>query len=232
MKKTFKFYLVIWAVLLILFNVISFVSVGWLEVEKYTPSFWIGYVFITLSFVGQIVCAYFALKEDNINKTFYKVSLITTSYSGLVLSFVFGGLCMVISLLPYWVGIILCVIILAFSVIAVTKSRAAIDVVSRIDDNVKIKTFFIRSLTIDAESLVSRAKSESIRKECKKVYEAIRYSEPMSNEALATIESEITKKFSKLSESVISDDSEAVATLSYEIIVLIGDRNKKCNLLK
>lgn len=232
MKKVFKFYSVIWAVLLALFNVISFVSVGWAGIPKYKPSFWIGYVFITLSFIGQIVCAYFALKDDDIKKTFYNVSLISTSYTGLILSFVFGGLCMIISPLPYWVGIILCAIVLAINIIAVIKASAAVDIVSKIDDKVKTKAFFIKSLTVDAESLISRAKSEIIKAECKKVYEAVRYSDLMSNDALVSIESDITIKFSKFSEAVISEDSETVVTLADEIIILLGDRNKKCKLLK
>ena len=232
MKKVFKFYSVIWAVLLALFNVISFVSVGWAGIPKYTPSFWIGYVFITLSFVGQIVCAYFALKDDDIKKTLYNVSLISTSYTGLILSFVFGGLCMIISPLPYWVGIILCAIVLAINIIAVIKASAAVDIVSKIDDKVKTKAFFIKSLTVDAESLIARAKSETLKAECKKVYEAVRYSDPMSNGALASIENDITIKFSKLSDAVVSDDSEAVVTLADEIIILLGDRNKRCKLLK
>lgn len=232
MKKVFKFYSVIWAVLLALFNVISFVSVGWAGIPKHSPSFWIGYVFITLSFIGQIVCSYFALKDDDIKKTFYNVSLISTSYTGLILSFVFGGLCMIISPLPYWVGIILCAIVLAINIIAVIKASAAVDIVSKIDDKVKTKTFFIKSLTVDAESLIAHAKSEIIKAECKKVCEAVRNSDPMSNDALASIESDITIKFSKFSEAVVSEDSEAVVILADEIIILLGDRNKKCKLLK
>lgn len=232
MKKVFKFYSAVWAILLALFNVISFVPVGWAGISKYTPSFWIGYVFITLSFVGQIVCAYFALKDDDIKKTFYNISLISASYSGLIFSFVFGGLCMIIAPLPYWVGIILCAIVLAFNIIAVVKASAVIDIVGEIDNKVETKTFFIKSLTVDAESLISRAKSENIKAECKKVYEAVRYSDPMSSAALAPVESDITIKFSKFTEAVISENSETVATLADEIIILLGDRNKKCKLLK
>lgn len=232
MKKVFKFYSAVWAILLALFNVISFVSVGWAEIPKYTPSFWVGYTFITLSFIGQIVCAYFALKDNDIKKTFYNVSLISTSYTGLILSFVFGGLCMIISPLPYWVGIILCAIVLAFNIIAVVKATAAIDIVGGIDKKVKEDTFFIKSLTVDAESLISRAKSENIKAECKKVYEAVRYSDPMSNNALASIEEDIAIKFPRFSEAVISEDLETVVMLADEIIVLLGDRNKKCKLLK
>ena len=232
MKKVFKFYSAVWAILLALFNVISFVSVGWAGISKYTPSFWVGYTFITLSFIGQIVCAYFALKDNDTKKTFYNVSLISTSYTGLILSFVFGGLCMIISPLPYWVGIILCAIVLAFNTIAVVKATAVIDIVSSIDEKVKENTLFIKSLTVDAESLMSRAKSETIKAKCKKVYEAVRYSDPMSSAALTSIESDITIKFSKLFEAVVSEDSEVAVTLADEIIILLGDRNKKCRLLK
>ena len=232
MKKVFKFYSVIWAVLLALFNVISFVSVGWAGIPKYTPSFWIGYVFITLSFVGQIVCAYFALKDDDIKKTFYNVSLISTSYTGLILSFVFGGLCMIISPIPYWVGIILCAIVLGINVIAVIKASAVVDIVSSIDEKTKESTLFIKSLTVDAESLMSRAKSETIKAECKKVYEAVRYSDPMSNGALVSIESEITIKFSNFSDAVVSDKFNVASECATELVILIDERNKKCKLLK
>lgn len=232
MKKVFKFYSVIWAVLLALFNVISFVSVGWAGISKYTPSFWIGYVFITLSFIGQIVCAYFALKDDDIKKTFYNLSLISTSYTGLILSFVFGGLCMIISPLPYWVGIILCAIVLSFNIIAVIKASAVVDIVSGIDDKIKSQTFFIKSLTVDAESLIARAKNETIKTECKKVYEAVRYSDPMSREELSSVEHEITIKFSRLTDAVSANDEGNVGELANEIVILLGDRNKKCRVLK
>ena len=232
MKKAFKFYSAIWAVLLVLFNVISFVSVGWTEIEKYTPSFWIGYIFITIAFIGQIICTYFALKDNDIKKTFYNISLISTSYTGLILSFIFGGLCMLISPLPYWVGIILCAIVLGFNITAVVKATAVIDIVNCLDEKVKESTLFIKSLTVDAESLMSHAKSEAVKAECKKVYEAVRYSDPMSSNALVSIESEITITFAKLSKAVVDDNFETVSEFTSEILILLGDRNKKCRLLK
>ncbi len=232
MNKQFKNYLVVWAVLLVLFNVIAFVSVGWEGQEKYTASFWIGYVFITLAFGGQLACAYKALQEENLTKLFYNISLFKTSYSGLIASFVFGGLCMLISPLPYWVGIILCTIVLALNVFSVMKASVAAEAVTEIDKKVKVQTFFIKSLTVDAETLVARAESEEIKAECKKVYEAVRYSDPMSNDMLASIEGQIAVVFSKLSEAVAEDKTEAAKDLSNELIVLINDRNKKCKLLK
>ena len=232
MKQLFKKYVIIWAVLLVLFNVIAFVSPGWIGQAKYTASFWIGYIAIMIAFGGQLVCSYFAFQATDLKKMFYNMSLITVSYTGLILSFIIGGLCMFLSALPGWVGAILCAVVLAFTAIAVVKASAAIDVVSAIDEKVKAKTFFIRSLTVDAESLVAKAKSDAAKAECKKVYEAVRYSDPMTHEALASVESEITVKFAKLSEAVVADEAEAITDLATELVILIGDRNKKCKLLK
>lgn len=232
MKKRFHLYIVVWAVLLALFNVIAFVSVGWAGQEKYTSSFWIGYVFITVMFIGQLICSYMAFKADSAKKLFYNISLIRTSYIGLIVSFLVGGLCMLISPLPYWVGVIVCAIVLVANVLSVIKAAAAIDEIERVDTKVKTQTFFIKSLTVDADTLMANAKSEAVKAECRKVYEAIRYSDPMSNEALAAVESQITVKFAALSDVVKANDPAAVAELANEVVVLVGDRNKKCKLLK
>ena len=232
MKKNFKGYVVFWAVLLALFNVIAFVSVGWIGYEKYTASFWIGYAFITIAFIGQLVCSYIAFRSNSAQKLFYSISLIKCSYAGLIASFVVGGLCMLISPLPYWIGILVCTIVLAINAIAVVKATVVIGEVSRIDQKIKTQTFFIKSLTVDADTLMASAKSEAVKAECKKVYEALRYSDPMSSAALASVESEITVKFNAFSEVVKADDAEKVVDAAKEVIVLIGDRNKKCKLLK
>ena len=139
---------------------------------------------------------------------------------------------MVISPLPYWIGAILCAIVLAINVISVVKATAAIEEIERIDTKVKTQTFFMKSLTIDADTLMSSAKSEAVKAECRKVYEAIRYSQPMSHEALASIEGQITVKFAELTEAVKADDFDKVAEVAREVVILVEDRDKKCKLLR
>ena len=73
MKKTFKYYFSVWAILLILFNAVAFVSGGVTNLEKYTVSFWAGYIFITLAFIGQLMCAKVAFEAKNLTKLFYNV---------------------------------------------------------------------------------------------------------------------------------------------------------------
>lgn len=232
MKHRFGTYFVAWLVLLAVFNVIAFVSPGWEDYDKYTESFWIGYTLISVTFLGQLICAYSALGEKNAQKTFYRISLITTSYSGLITTFIVGGLCMLISELTVWVGIIICVIVLACNILSIVKAAAVVGEVEHIDKKVKQQTFFIKSLTADAETLMARAKSEEIKAACKKVYEAVRYSDPMSSDMLGGVESQITIKFAALSEAVATDNAEFVTAAADEVLILLKDRNNKCKLLK
>lgn len=232
MKRIFQLYAMAWAVMFALFQVISFAVPGWAGVEKYTPTFWIGYLCITISFFGQLVCTYFALKAEESGKAFYRISLVVTSYTGLLLSFVFGGLCMLISALPLWVGIILCAMVLAFNVISIMKASVSAALVERADEKEKAQVFFMRTLTADAETLLSKAKSETIKKDCKRVYETVRYSDPVSCEALSAVEGEINVKFSVLTKAVKEDNAADVKEISDELVILLEDRNKKCRLLK
>ena len=232
MKKGFKFYATAWVILLALFNVIAFASAGWTGHEKYTPSFWIGYIFITISFIGQLACAYSAFKADSAKKLFYNISLIKTSYIGLIVSFVVGGLCMLISPLPYWVGVVACAVVLAANILSILKGTAAVAEVERIDSKIKAQTSFIKMLTIDSDTLMAQAKSDGVKAECRKVYKATRYSDPMSNDELASVESQISAKFEELSDAVKADDFTSVTEIANEVVILIGDRNKKCKVLK
>ena len=133
---------------------------------------------------------------------------------------------------PAWIAAIVCIVILAFNAIAVVKANWAAETVENIDEKIAAKTSYIRELTAQAESLVARAKSDEVKKECKKVYEAVRYSDPMSNEAISVIEAKITVKVDEFSTAVGADDTEKVKEIADEIVNLVGDRNKKCKGLK
>lgn len=186
MNKNFKYYAGIWAILLIIFNIATFVSpnkaVG---MTKFGGAFWVGYIFITLAFIGQLAVSFFAFNAKNMQKFFYKIPLIRISWTGLILMLIFGVLCMVIPNLPNWIGIIACFAVLGFNVISLVKANVAADIVSETDDKIKAQTSFIKTLIVDAESLVSRAQNEAAKTTAKKVYEAVRYSDPISNDGLS-----------------------------------------------
>ena len=227
MNKLFKYYLVIWAILLVIFNVACFASP--LETEG---AFWVGYIFISLAFLGQLAVSYFAFDTTNQQKFFYRIPLLRISWAGLILTMIFGTIFMAVPDLPIWFGIVVCLIVLGFNVISLMKATIAAEVVEKIDAKIKAQTFFIKSLTVDADTLLATAKSDAVKAECKKVYEAIRYSDPMSNEMLASVEGQITVKFATLTGAVKADDAIAVSVAAEDLLILIKDRNNKCKLLK
>jgi len=228
-KKTFSSYVLIWSILFVLFNVLTFAIP---LPDKYTATFFVGHLGIVLALFGQLYCARRAFKAENLKKFFYNLSLISLSFTGLVLTFIVGGACMLLPFLPYWVGAVSCLLVLGFSTIAVVKATAAIDAVEAVDTKIQTQTLFIRSLTTDAQSLLSQAQNEEIKAECKKVYEAARYSDPMSHEALTTCETRISLFFNELSEAVKNNDGETVTSAARNILNLLSDRNNKCKSLK
>ena len=182
MNKKFKYYALVWVILLAVFNAVVFlvrpVIPGYTMV--YDGRFWTAWAFIIAAFVGNLLCANSAFKAENSTKLFYRIPLIRVSYTGFVLMLVFGAVLMLIPNCPAWIAAVVCVLIFAFTAMAAVKAKAASDAVERIDNKVKAKTMFVKSLTVDAESLLSRAVTPEAKDACKKVFEAVRYSDPMS----------------------------------------------------
>lgn len=241
MKKNFKSYAIIWAVLFAVFNIVVFLARPVIpgDVVSYDVRFWIAWVFIIASFAANLLCANKAFKAENLEKLFFKVPLITVSYAGLIAMLVLGGALMLIPNCPVWiaavvcaVAAVVCAVAAACTAIAVVKADWAGDAVGEVHEKVKTQTQFIKLLTVDAESLLDRAKSDAVKTECKKVYEAVRYSDPMSNDALSVIEAKITVKMDELSSAVGADDATKAKEIADELVILVGDRNKKCRALK
>ena len=230
MNRNFKYYIAAWAVLAVIFNVIAFATPAVAGESKFDSAFWSGYVLIMLALIGQLVCAYFAFKAKSKEQIFLRLSLVTVSYSALILSFVVGAACMLIPNLPNWVGIILCALILGFTAVSVIKANAAVELVRETDTRVKEKTAFIRMMTVEADNLMARAQNGEAKAMCKKVYEALRYSDPMSCNALSGTEAEISEKFSAFAAAV--KNGENASELADELLALIGDRNRMCKVMK
>lgn len=233
MKKRIGLYSIIWAICLAVFNVIVFITPNEIAgVSKFGGSFWVGYIFITVAFVGQLVCAFIALKAKNLKKLFYHIPLFSISYVGLIAMLIAGSIFMAIPALPEWLGIIVCVIILAINIIAIVSAKSAAEIVSGIDEKVRVQTFFVKELTIEAQGLMNSAKSDDLRAEAKKVYEAIRYSDPVSNAALAEIDAHIKRQFNAFADAVASEDDELAKEAANALVEMVERRNQKCTLLK
>lgn len=232
-KKAFKFYLIAWAILFVIFNVVVIAlpketTIAGVTYTKLGGLSWITLILFELCFIGHLICTWIALKQNKLSGTFYRLPLIRLSYACIIVTTVIGCVMMAVPNLPDWIPLIVVLIIMALYAVAVLKAAAAAEVVEQIDEKVKAKTAFIKTLTVDAQTLLSRVKSEPVKAACKKVFEAVRYSDPMSSGALADVENRILAEFNAFSDAVLSDNADAVNASADTLLSLIAERNQTC----
>ena len=234
MKKNFKYFSITWIVGFILFNAITFLIPNEVfGVTRFDKGvFWIAYALITLSFIAQLITAYKFIKDDSNEKMFLNIPLLRTGYAAIIVSIIVGMVFMIFPVLPAWIGAVVCLLIAGYFVIACVKASAVANVVADIDTKVKTKTAFMRMAIVEAENILARATTQEIKTEIKKVYKALKYSDPMSNPALDDIEQEINKGLKEFRTAVNSNDLAKVQEIARELDLLIKERKSKCKALK
>ena len=76
MRSKFKMYVIVWAVVVVLFNVIVFITPNEVAgMSKFAGAFWVGYAFIMILFLAQLGIGWYAIKDD-LTKTFYNIPLL------------------------------------------------------------------------------------------------------------------------------------------------------------
>ena len=234
MKKNFKYFGITWAVGFILFNAITFLIpneiFGSTRFDKGT--FWIAYALIVLSFIVQLITAHKFIKDDSNERMFLNFPLLKTGYTAIIISIIVGLVFMIFPILPSWIGAIACILVAGYFVIACIKASTVANAVADIDMEVKTKTAFIRMAIVEAENIMARATMTEIKTELKKVYEALKYSDPMSNSALYDIEQEIDNGLKELKKVVACSDNTKVLSVTANILFNIKERNSKCKELK
>ena len=95
------------------------------------------------------------------------------------------------------------------------------------EGKIQAKTSFIKSLKADVDILLSKETDSEVRDALRKLSDEIRFSDPMSNNALDNIEAEISDKL--ISVSAAGENKKNVIS---EISGLIKQRNIKCKALK
>lgn len=239
MKRQRNTYLLIWALTFIVYNVIIFAvlpdsyTIAGAEYSKFGGAFWVGYIGITVALIGNLaVSMLFFSRSENAAKAFLNFPLLKISWGALITTFIAGTIIMAIQAIPNWVGTIICILILFFYAIAVITATSAADAAEAVEEKVKTRTSTMKKLTADAEALISQAPNDEIRTECKQVYEALRYSDPMSSDELADIETRIAANLLDFTDAVRDRKTEEVKAISKALQQQIQNRAVKCRALK
>ena len=231
MKNQFKNYLTIWAVAFIVFNTITFVipdSSG----HKYEGAFWIGYAFITLTFLVNLATSFFFFKEENKERAFLNFPVLIIGQRCLFITLIIGGIIMGVPGIPKWIGAIVAVLLLGFYAIVAVQAKSAAEAVDDIGKKVAVETSFIKILTAKAETTLAAAKSDAGKEIAKKVFEAVRFSNKSTHGGLEEVESKISANFSVFSDAIYSNDDGSAKSIGEKLLNLLTERNNIAKMIK
>ena len=230
-NRYFKYYGLSWLLGLILFNVLAFViphTVGGTFNRLHQPAFWVGYVLLLVTLIGQLICSYLFLRDQNKEKIFLRLAVLRVGYTALGASIVIGTVFMLVPVFPAWLGSVVAVIALCGYAWYGLRAGAAVEAVSDVGARASARTEFIHTMTAEAQALIAYAHTPALRSAAERVYEALRYSIPASNDVAGDIESDIFDAFTTFSEELKADNAEPAMTASRRLLTLIEERNAKC----
>ncbi len=130
------------------------------------------------------------------------------------------------------IAILVIIVILVILYIVVKASQSAARRVERTEEKAKNTTSFMRDMTAKAEVLMKSAKNDEAMQAAKDVYEALRFSDPISADECREIESDIKSAFDEFSEVLKTDTNDSIKEKADHVIALINERNAAMKTVK
>lgn len=233
MKKSYVVYGILWAIALGLFNAVVFLVPHEINgVYRLTGVFWVSYAFVSVAFVGQLLCGILALKPKNITSVLYRVPLIRISYGGVIIMAVFSTVFMAVPKAPAWLGAVVCAAVLAFTAASLIKAGAVAVIADETDKKTAARTRFMDTLEAKARALEAKATTPELKDACKVLVEEITYSDKTSSPELESADKSLEAQLKLFAEAVEADDRELALENSKSFLSVLKERNSLCKQLK
>ena len=195
-----------------------------------TAVFWLSFGFTLAAFGVTAFSLYIAfLKKPDAKSRFYgfPIAKIGVIYGGaqLLLGLVFMALG---KWLPVWVAALVYAIALGAAVIGLVSADAVAEEIHTQDEQLKKNVTFMRTL----QSKVNQMAAQCSLPEIKQFSEEVRYSDPVSSDALADIERDLSAAVDDLQAAIVDGDNAAASQLVKKADNLLKERNRLCKLNK
>lgn len=230
-NKNMKSAAIMLAVAFVVYNVILFVAAGFVD---HTAVFWLSWVFVLLGFVTMAIVGVFLGEEGlHMRDWIFGYPMLRYTYIYTIGELAFSVVFMLCEHSASWkLAFVLQFILLCIYLVFVVGCFFAKRTIHEVKTNTKDKTTFIRMLRVDAEILVEKCTDTELKVLCQRLAEDIRYSDPMSNDALSELEKEIALAVSSCKDAIAVGNLETAKELCGKASVLLVERNKKCKVLK
>ena len=225
MKKDTIRAIVVAVIIFVIYNLIAFVIPF-----AHTAAFWISYGYTLAAFA--VVCAsiYIAfIKNPDAKSRFYGFPIAR-------IGVLYGCAQLIVSLIvmvlakwiPWWIPSLVYAIGMGATIIGLISAEAVVDEIQTQDVKLKDNTVMMRAL----QSKISQIASQTDDAAVKALAEEFRYSDPVSNDAIADAEADLAAAVEQLQAAFVDGDNEAMAQLCRKTTALLAERNRLCKLNK
>lgn len=225
MKKNFTRSAICLGVLLLLYILLAFL----IPFPK-TAVFWLSFGFTLVAFAVTGWTLYTAfLKKPDARSRFYgfPIARIGVLYGGVQLAV--GLLFMALGKwIPVWLAVLVYAAMLGAAVIGLVSADAVVETIHTQDGKLKKDVAFMRTLQSKANQMAAQCTLPEVRQFC----ENIRYSDPVSSEALAEIERDLSAAVDDLQAAIVDGDKGVISQLARKADTLLCERNRVCKLNK
>ncbi|MBE6900896.1 MAG: hypothetical protein E7478_00320 [Ruminococcaceae bacterium] len=200
---------------------------------------WIGYAFEMVALVMQLVFMKLAFKDGTIElkSKVYGYPIFRVGYIYLGIQTAVSVICLVVGAFlddgeGWWIVMVVEIIILSAAAIGLIGSVEARQMVEEAEVRVMVDTSFIDGLKIDMTSLKDMCAGKACGSTVEKLYETVRYSDPVSVPELKAVEESIRNAVMQLRTSAMEGNDDSVIQQCANITMLMNDRNMRVKSLK
>ena len=209
---------------------VLYILVAFLLPFVHTATYWVSFIFTLVAFAVVAASMYIAfVRNPDAKSRFYGFPIAKISASYGIVQLVAGILFMALAkVVPTWVAILVYAIALGVAVIGLISADAVVSEIHAQDVKLKKDVSLMRSL----QSKVNQIAAQSENADVKALADEFRYSDPVSNEAIADAEADLAAAVDELQSAYVDGDSEAMAKLCRKASALLAERNRLCKLNK
>lgn len=221
-KKTIGMSLAIWGIFFVVYNLLIF-----LFLKPQTPVFWMSYGFMVLAFLLQILGMYLSFKEFSVQAVFFGIPLAQFTLFYFCAEFFMSFVFMLFQHMMWQIPLFLQVVMLAIYAIVAIVSVMTRDAAVAAKDKVQQSAAVMRMSTIDIEMLRDDAKDPELKNQLRRLAEAVRYSDPMTNDVIADVDARIRQETMALQTYCEDGDVMSAKESCAKLQRLYVERNKK-----
>lgn len=199
-----------------------------------TAVFWVSFVFTLIAFGVVAASIYIAfIRNPSAKSKFYgfPIAKIGVMYGAAQL--LAGLIFMALGLwIPVWAAVLVYALLLGAAIIGLISAEAVAEQIHVQDSKLKKDVALMRSLQSKLNQMAAQCDNPDAATAVKQFAEEMRYSDPVSSEALAEIEADLSAAVDELQSAIVDGDSAATKQLCRKASGILVERNRLCKLNK